>query len=180
MQELDVGGPNRSPRRRQRRARYGALELADVAGPVIRHEQLDRLAREHLALERHALRRAVAVEEPLREHRDVDLPLAQRRQPDRERVDAVIEVLAEAPVAHELLERTIGRRDQPKVDGDRLVPAEPLEAPLFQHAQELGLRDERRVGNFVKKQGAVIGQFQPPGLAIVRAGERAFFVAEYF
>ena len=61
------------------------------------------------------LRRAVAREEALREHRDVAGALAQRRQPDRERVDAVVEILAEARVADELIERPVGRRDQPEV-----------------------------------------------------------------
>ena len=35
VQKLDIDGPNRAPRGRQRRARNRALELADVAGPVI-------------------------------------------------------------------------------------------------------------------------------------------------
>ena len=81
--------------RRQRRARDGAFELADVARPWVRREQLERFARECLAVERHALRRAVAREEPVRENRNVHLALAQRWKPNRKRVDAVIQVLAE-------------------------------------------------------------------------------------
>ena len=48
-------------------------------------------------------------QEPLREHGDVHLPLAQRGQADGECVDAVVEVFAEAAVADELLERPVGR-----------------------------------------------------------------------
>ena len=106
--------------------------------------------------------------------------LAQRRQPDRERVDAVVEVFAEAAVAHELLERPVGRRDQPEVDRDRLVAAEPLEAALLEHAQQLGLRDQRHVADLVEEQRAVVGELEAARLAIVRAGERALFVAEDF
>ena len=112
-------GADDAPRRRQRGARDRALELADVARPVIRDQQVERLARELLGVERQAVRRAVAGEEAIGEHRDVDGALAQRRQTDRERVDAVVEVLAEAAVADELIERPVGRRDQPEVDVDR-------------------------------------------------------------
>ena len=143
-------------------------------------QQVDRFARERLAVERQSLRRAVARQEALREHRDVHLPLAQRGQPDRERVDAVVKVLAEPSVAHELLERPVGRRNQPEVDRDRLVAAEPLEAALLEHAQQLGLRDERHVADFVEEQRALVGQLEASGLAIVRAGERALLVAEDF
>ena len=107
-------------------------------------------------------------------------PLAQRRQPDRERVDAVVEVLAEARVADELLERPVGRRDQPEVDFDRRVAAEALEAPLLEHAQQLRLRDDRQVADFVEEQRAVVGELEAARLAVVGAGERALFVAEDF
>ena len=63
---------------------------------------------------------------------------------------------------------------------NRLVAAEALEAPLFEHAQQLGLRDDREVADFVEEQRAFVGQLEAAGLAVVRAGERAFFVAEDF
>ena len=101
---------------------------------MIAHEELERFTRKRLIVERQPLRGAVPREESLREHGNVDLPLAQRRQSDREGIHPVVEVLAEAAVAHELLERTVGRRDQSEVDRDRLVPAETFEAPLFEHS----------------------------------------------
>ena len=63
---------------------------------------------------------------------------------------------------------------------NRLVAAEPLEAPFLEHAQQLGLRDDRKVANLVQEQRAFIGQFEPAGLAIVRAGKGALFVSEDF
>ena len=95
-----------------------------------------------LAVERQAVRGAVAREEALRQDGNVGGALAQRRQPDGEGVDAVVEILAEARVADELVERAVGRRNQPEVDFDRVVAAQPLEAPLLEHAQQLGLADE--------------------------------------
>ena len=114
----------------------------------------------------------------MRKHRNVDRPLAQRGQPNREGVDAVEQVLAEASVADEQIERPVGRRDQPEVDGDRSVAAEPLESALLEHAQQLGLRDDRQVADLVEEQRAVVGQFEAAGLAVVRAGEGALLVAE--
>src|ERR1035437_908748 len=52
VQELDVGGADGAPGGRQRGARYRAFELANVAGPLIAHQQIDGFAREHFAVER--------------------------------------------------------------------------------------------------------------------------------
>ena len=147
---------------------------------MVAHQQVERFAREGLAVERHALGRAVAGQEALAQHRNVDLPLAQRWQPDGERVDAVVQVLAEAAVADELFERAVGGRNQPEIDRDRLVSAQALEAAFLEHAQQLGLCDERRVGDLVEEERALVGQLEAPGLAVVRAGERPFFIAEDF
>ena len=136
--------------------------------------------RKRLALERHPLRRAVARQEPLGQHRNVDLTLAKRREANRERVDAVIEILAEASVAHELLERPVGGGDETEVHRDRFVAAEALEAPFLEDAQELGLCDERHVPDFVEEQRAVVRELEPARLPIVRARERALLVAEDF
>ena len=69
---------------------------------------------------------------------------------------------------------------KPEVDVDRSIAAEALEAPLLEHAQQLGLRHQRHVADFVEEQRAAVGQLEAAGLAIVRAGERALFVAEDF
>jgi len=42
------------------------------------------------------------------------------------------------------------------------------------------LHADVQLGNFVKKERAAIGDFEQPFFFCVRAGERAFFVAEQF
>jgi hypothetical protein len=74
-------------------------------------------------------------------------------------LDAIIAVLAGA-VSHELFERTAGCGDQAEIDRDGLVPAQPLESAFLEHAQQLGLRDERGVGDLAEKERAV-GELQP-------------------
>src|SRR5438309_1515776 len=89
----------------------------------------------------------------------LDRPIA-RAAADSERVDAIVQVRAEAAVADKWFERTVGGRNQPEIDRDGLVPAEPLEEAFFEHAQQLGLRDERGVGDFVEEERAFVGQLE--------------------
>ena len=51
---------------------------------------------------------------------------------------------------------------------------------LLEHAQQLCLRDQRRVGDLVEKKRALVGELEAPGLAVVRSGKRALLVAEDF
>ena len=60
------------------------------------------------------------------------------------------------------------------------MSAEPLESAIFEHAQQLGLRDERQVADFIEEKRAAVGELDASRLAIVRTGERALFVAEDF
>ena len=149
-----------------------------LPGPGIRVETRQRLRREHFCVELKAVVCAVPCNEPIREHADVDGPLTQRGQPDRERVHAIVQVLAEAAVANELIERPVRRRDQSEVHLHRALSAQPLESPVFKHSQQLGLGDKRQVADLIEEQRAAVGELDASGLAIVGAGERAFFVAE--
>jgi hypothetical protein len=49
---------------------------------------------------------------------------------------------------------------------------------LLQHPQELGLHGGWHVADFIKKNGAAIGQLESPLAAAHGAGKRSFFVAE--
>ena len=114
----------------------------------------------------------VAVEEEPRELRQVLDPVAQRRHPDRDDVDPVVEVLAERPFLDRLLEVDVGRRDQPEVGLDRLGAADALDLPLLDRAQQLGLQVEPQVADLVEEQRAAGGQLELAELLLVRAGER--------
>ena len=80
------------------------LQLADVARPRVVHEAVERAARRLQA--RPAVLRAVEAEEVVDEERNVLAPSAQGRRGDRDDVEAVEEVLAEAPRAD------LARRDR--------------------------------------------------------------------
>ena len=58
------------------------------------------------------------------------------------------------------------------------MPPEPPNARIFQHAQQLRLRADRHLGEFVQQQSAVLRQFEAARAALHRARERALLVSE--
>src|SRR5207247_4773696 len=133
-------------RRARRREQHGPLELvgelAHVARERVAGEEreclLARLRDRLLHLARQA------GEQVARERRDVLAPVAQRREPDREDAQAVVEVLAESAGLHLLVEVPVGGHDDSGVDRAGAVLTHRADLPLLQHAQELRL--ERRAG----------------------------------
>jgi hypothetical protein len=76
--------------------------LADVARPVVDHQQIDGLRRNlHLAA---AELRRVVVDVVVDDGRNLAAPLAQRRHAQADDVQAIVQVLAEAPVGHHRFE----------------------------------------------------------------------------
>ena len=119
------------------------------------------------------------LEEELHQQRQVALALAQRRDVDVEDVEAVVEVLAEqARRDHALLQVAVGRGDDAHVDAHRLVGAQRLDHPLLQHAQQLGLRGHRHLGDLVEQQRAAVRGAEAAVALLDRAREGAALVTE--
>ena len=98
---------------------HGALELvlqlAHVAGPVEGHQQLEGLGGEPVDLLVVPL--GGVFEDSLGEQRDVLAALAQRRQQDGKRRQAVVEILAKALPRDLGTEVAVRRRDDAHIDG---------------------------------------------------------------
>src|SRR5438874_5492238 len=154
----------------------GVLELADVPLPLVRAERPVGIGGEclRLALELRRDRR----EEVLDEDRHVLHPLAERGQHDRDDVQPVVEILAEAAAPHLALEVLVGRRDDADVHPDGAVAADALELALLQHAQDLGLRLEAHVADLVEQEGPAVGDLELAFARRRRAGEGPLLVAE--
>jgi hypothetical protein len=118
------------------------------------------------------------VEEPLDEERHVLAAVPQRRQLDREDVQPVVEILAQLARAHRVPRVLVGRGDDADVHRLFLASAEPAEAPLLEHAQQLDLRGRLHLGDLVEEQRAAVRELEDARAAIVRAGERPLLVAE--
>ena len=151
-------------------------QLADVARPGAPLQRLHRPARHLGDLLAHAGRELL--DEGPDQERDVLRALAQRRHDDREDVEAVVEVLAEAPAADVLGEVAVGGRDHAHVDLDRPRAAQPLELPGLEHAQQLGLHLERQLADLVEEERRAVGELEAADLAGQGAGERALLAAE--
>src|SRR5581483_3518754 len=105
-------------------------------------------------------------------------PLAQRRHPDREDVEAVVEILAELAVLDQLDHVAVGGRDQAEVDLDRLLGADGVDLALLQGAQQLHLRVERQLPDLVEEQRAAVGLLELADALVHRTGEGAPLVPE--
>jgi hypothetical protein len=154
------------------RALDRVLQLAHVAGERVALERAQRRGRELVG------RRAVAPEHVLDQPRHVARPLAQRRQHDREHVQAEEEILAERARLHHVLERPVRGGDDARVHGERSVPAHARERLLLDRLQQLDLERERHLADLVQEQRAAVRVLEPAGLLAHGAGECALLVAE--
>ena len=114
-----------------------------------------------------------APQEMLGQERDVLAALAQRRQRDRDDVQAVVQVLAELPFGHELLQVPLRGGDDAHVHRERSRAADALDRPLLQHAQQLHLHRQRDVADLVEEDGAAFGHLEAARAVLDGAGERA-------
>ena len=151
-------------------------ELAHVAGPVVALQQrrVGGRDREVRGTEPGAgMRREVC-----RERWDIRTSLAQRRQADREHVDAIVEVLAKHAGADQRAEIAMCGRDHAHRDAQRLRAADAFEHAVLQHAQEPHLRRERQLADLVEEQRAAVGALEPAAALRGGTGEAAALVAE--
>jgi hypothetical protein len=89
--------------------------------------------------------------------------LAQRGEAQREHVEAVVEIFAEAALGDRAGEVDVGGGEDADVDADGPVAADGLEGALLQDAQELGLGVDGELADLVEEEGAAVGHLEPAG-----------------
>ena len=114
------------------------------------------------------------------QERDVVTPPAQWRQVERDYVQAEIQVVAEQSAGHRLLQVDIGGGDDAHVHAVGARAAQPLELPLLEDAQQLGLQGQGQLADLVEEDGAAVRLFEAAHPGHHRAGEGAFLVTEQF
>src|SRR5262249_11926503 len=112
------------------------------------------------------------------EQRDVVWTLPQRGHRYRDDRQSKIEVFAKRPFLDLILEILVRRRDDADVDRCRLGGTEPLDLALLKHAQNLGLRLQAHVADFVEKDRSTIGLFELADLSFGGSRKRPLFVPE--
>src|SRR5262249_54302217 len=137
----------------------GVDQLSYVARPTIALHEVHGRAREAghpLA----AAGRAVVARfgaEMLDEERNVVHPVAKGRQGDPPHARWREELVAETPRPPLLFQVAVGRGDDPNVHFDRLARPDPPNLALFERAQQLGLKVERKLAELVQEQRAAVG-----------------------
>ena len=111
---------------------------------------------------------------------DFRLALAQRRHVDGKNVEAVVEVLAEAPLLHGFVDVHVGGGQDAHVHIHHMAAAQPRILVILQNVQELGLQVRAHLRDFVEEDGAFVGHFEFAGLGAHRAGKRALLITEQF
>src|SRR5262249_33951304 len=120
----------------------------------------------------------VARQEERGERGDVVGALAKGRDLQRDHVEAIEEVLAEAALVDELAQAAVGRGDDAHVDVKRLVAPYPLERTLLEKSQQLDLRGGGDLAHLVEEERSLVGLFEPPLAARDGSGEGAPLVPE--
>src|SRR5437763_1125288 len=112
------------------------------------------------------------------ERRDVVATLAQRRQFDRNDVQAIEEIFLKTAFGHHLAKISIRGRNHTNVDFFGAFGTEWFEFALLQHAKELRLQRRTHRADFIEEDGAPISQRELALLGRRRACKRATDVAE--
>ena len=166
-----------SPSQQDDRPLDAVLQLADVAGPRVRAQLVERRWRQR---QRGLFRSRQNLSTKCRARiSDVVAALAQRRDRDREDRQPEVEVLAELPLGHRAASgRGWSRRRRARRPCSDCVPPTRSKLLLLEHAQQLGLQRERQLADLVEEQRAAVRQLEASRLARGRAGEGALLVAE--
>ena len=106
------------------------------------------------------------------QERNVLAPLTERRQPNREDVDSIVEVSSKTTGCDLGLEVATSGGDQSDIGSNGLAPSHTLELLLLQDTQELDLDFGRQLADLVQKERAVIGQLEATNPALKRSRER--------
>ena len=116
---------------------------------------------------------AVQLQKPPGQQQHVVATFAQRWNGDGVHRQAVVQVGAEAAVAHMLTQTAVGGGDDPHVHPPGAVGTQALDLAVLQGAQQFGLHGQRQLAHLVKEQCAAFGRFKPAGPVAHRPRERA-------
>ena len=109
---------------------------------------------------------------------DITLPCTQRRQANREYVQAIKQVQAKTVFVNRFLQVLVSRGNDADINLDRLGTADAVDFALFQHLEQLGLQLQVEIADFIQEQGSAVGHFNLALLGSDGTGKRALLMAE--
>ena len=107
-----------------------------------------------------------------RQRFDVGHPVAQRWDAHRVNVQPIEQVAPKAALFNGLFQIDVGCGHQPHMHLAGGLGPQALNFTVLQHAQQLGLRRQRQVTDFIEKQRATVGALKTPGARGMGARER--------
>ncbi len=172
----ELADPDRAAVAQQHRALEQVAELAQVAGPRVVDQRVQRGARHPHP--RTAELAADPDQQAVGQDRDVLGALAQRRHAQRQRSDPEVQVAAEPLRGDQSVQIVVGRGDQAHRDRALADVAEPAEPLVLQDLEQLGLDREVHVADLVEKQDPAVRDLQQAGLGRHRTRECPSLVTE--
>src|SRR5574337_357355 len=152
------------------------LQLPDITGPVVVHEEPHRLVADPLDGLPCAL--TMLCDEILDELRDVGASLAERRDHNGDNVQPIEQVLPQETVFDRLDRIPIGRSDNANVNVDLVFPPKPSERLALQDTRKFRLGWQLHLGDLIQEDGPAVRQLKTAGPPVYRPCKRAPLMTE--
>ena len=158
VQEAQIGGRDHIAWHHDHQPLDDVAQLAHVTRPAV---LLNRAHGTRLeAFDAPAVLARELRHEVICEPRDVFLPLAQRRNEDRNDVETKVQIVSEPSGPDLRLEIFVGRRQHARVDLDPRRPSDRLHGLLLKDPEHLGLRLQAHVADLVEKDRAAVSALE--------------------
>src|SRR3954469_20657441 len=105
----------------------------------------------------------------LREERDVFSTPSERRKLNRYDVEAVEQILSKRAATHGVRRIAVRRGQNAHVHRNLVRPAEPSDVPVFEDAQQFGLKCDGHLGDFVEEKRPAVRKLEAAETARSRA-----------
>ena len=140
------------------RAFDDVLQLSNIARPAVSFQRAHGVLREAKGAATFCL--GVPLDEVVGKNWNVPVPLAESRKLESSDVQPVKEVGAKPIVGNSRLEGRVGTRYDAGRQRALFLASKPAKAPVLNHAQQLRLELERKLGYLVEKNGAGARDFE--------------------
>jgi hypothetical protein len=152
------------------------LQLANISGPPIAHQQVDGSLRQSVDPLSEFVRESFKEEH--RKFGDIGLTVSQWGHLKWKDIQAVEQVGAEASALYRFTEIAVGRGDHAHINAHGPAAAYGLELVLLKNAEELNLSLPRKFPDFIQEDCSAISQLKTPEAPLDGACEGTLHVAE--
>src|SRR5580658_7056201 len=104
--------------------------------------------------------------------------LAQGRRIQRDYVQAMIQILAKAPLSHVIGQIAIRGGNDADIERMWMCSAHPLKFALLEYAEQLGLQAHGQLAHFIQEDRAALGKLEAAPLKRNSPSECALLMAE--